>query len=125
LSAFVIPFADVTPSARSAPIVAARLAARLSAFAKGGASSLSAILAQMSSAVRVAETLDLGMFLLPHHRNARFRGGERGLGPGRYEGNGVRGRISLDNLVFCGHWAAFAARLKAASSRQVPQKQTT
>jgi hypothetical protein len=55
----------VTPSARSAPIVAARLAARLSAFAKGGASSLSAILAQMSSAVRVAETLDLGMFLCP------------------------------------------------------------
>jgi hypothetical protein len=40
----------------------------------------------MSSAVRVAETLDLGMFLLPRHRNARFRGGERGLGPGRYEG---------------------------------------
>jgi hypothetical protein len=40
----------------------------------------------MSSAVRVAEMLDLGMFLLPRHRNARFRGGERGLGPGRYEG---------------------------------------
>jgi hypothetical protein len=40
----------------------------------------------MSSAVRVAETLDLGMFLLPRYRNARFRGSERGLGPGRYEG---------------------------------------
>jgi hypothetical protein len=87
LSAFAIPFADVTPSARSASIVAARPAARLSAFAyEGGASSLSAILAQMSSAVRVAETLDLGMFLLPRYRNARFRGSDRGLGPGRYEG---------------------------------------
>jgi hypothetical protein len=39
----------------------------------------------MSSAVRVAETLDLGMFLLPRYRNARFRGSDRGLGPGRYE----------------------------------------
>lgn len=95
MSAFAIPFADVTPSARSAPIVAARLAARLSAFAKAGASSLSATLAQMSSAVRVAETLNLGMFLLPHHRNARFRGGERGLGPGRYEGDGMRGAFHL------------------------------
>ena len=38
---------------------------------------------------------------------------------------GRAGGISLDNLVFCGHWAAFAARLKAVSSRQVPQKQTT
>ena len=75
------PFEDVLamPDVGPVPLQRKRLsrARRRSVYASTG---------QMSSAVRVAETLDLGMFLLPRYRNARFRGSDRGLGPGRYEG---------------------------------------